>query len=94
MIEDTLSELCDAYLAIPDVGWRPNHGLFVWLRDHIAARGVRGVVLLRNVWCDLWHAEVARLREWLPVPLLDIDLDGEPAVGRNRTRVQAFMEAL
>ena len=44
-------------------------------------------ILLRQVWCDLWHAEVKRLRDWLDLPLLDLDLNGDDPVARNRTRV-------
>ena len=54
---------------------------------------MKGVILVRCVWCDLWHAEIHRLREWLAVPLLDMDLDGEDPVNRCTTRIQAFLEA-
>jgi benzoyl-CoA reductase/2-hydroxyglutaryl-CoA dehydratase subunit BcrC/BadD/HgdB len=93
--DDPLGELVAAYFgAIPDVFRRPNSALFAWLRQELPARGVRGVILARQVWCDKWHAEVQRLRDWLAVPLLDVDLDGEPCAVRMRTRVEAFMEAL
>jgi len=93
--EDPLAELVRAYFgSIPDVSRRPNSGLYGWLNGEIGRRKVQGVVLVRWAWCDLWHAEVARFRERLPVPVLEIDLNGEDMVVRNRTRVQAFMEAL
>lgn len=51
--------------------------------------------LLRQLWCDKWHAEVQRLREALAgVPLLDLDLDGNGVTPRYRTRLQAFLEGL
>jgi benzoyl-CoA reductase/2-hydroxyglutaryl-CoA dehydratase subunit BcrC/BadD/HgdB len=80
--------------SIPDIFRRPNSELFAWLKSEVSARGVRGVILARQVWCDKWHAEVERFRQWLNVPLLDVDLDGEPCGTRTRTRIQAFMESL
>jgi benzoyl-CoA reductase/2-hydroxyglutaryl-CoA dehydratase subunit BcrC/BadD/HgdB len=90
-----LEELARAYfMHIPDVFRRPNEALFDWLKKEIYSRSVDGMVLLRYVWCDKWHAEVKRLRETFEIPLLDIDLDGADPSGRNATRIQAFIEAL
>ena len=95
MRQDPLGELVEAYFgSIPDVFQRPNTRLYEWLRHGIAKRGVRGVILLRHLWCDKWHAEVQRLKDTLDVPLLDLDVDGGPVALRHRTRVQAFLEAL
>ncbi len=92
---DPLRELADAYFGtIPDVFRRPNSALFEWIRRETAQHAVRGAVLIRQVWCDLWHAESARIREWLSVPMLDLDRDGEPCRARERTRIQAFVESL
>ena len=36
-------------------------------------------------WCDLWHAEWQRMKEWSPVPLLEIDVaDDEESLPRLR----------
>lgn len=87
--------LVKAYFdGIPEVWQRPNDFLYEWLHKAVASRGPAGVILVRNVWCDLWHAEVARLRETLLLPVLDLDLNGEDALTRNRTRLAAFMEIL
>lgn len=95
MWADPLGVLTEAYYGfIPDVFLRPNGELFRWVQRETQARAVRGVILLRQVWCDKWHAEVHRFREWLKVPLLDVDLDGEVAGERTRTRIQAFLESL
>jgi benzoyl-CoA reductase/2-hydroxyglutaryl-CoA dehydratase subunit BcrC/BadD/HgdB len=93
---DPLGELTRAYFeTIPDVFQRPNTRLYAWLLQHVAVSGVKGVVLLRQLWCDKWHAEVQRLREALAgVPLLDLDLDGNGVTPRYRTRLQAFLEGL
>jgi benzoyl-CoA reductase/2-hydroxyglutaryl-CoA dehydratase subunit BcrC/BadD/HgdB len=93
--DDPLGELVSAYFgSIPDVFRRPNSELFTWLKRKVTERGVQGVILARQVWCDQWHAEVQRLRESLDIPLLDLDLDGEPCGARAHTRIQAFMESL
>ncbi len=94
--EDPVGELVDAYFgAIPDAFRRPNAMLYQWLRDAIAARGLRGIVLLHYVWCDTWRAEAGRLKAWSPIPVLPLDSDeGESARGRALSRLQAFIEVL
>lgn len=95
MQADPIGELARAYFeSIPDVFQRPNSRLSAWLGKEIRRSGARCVILLRQVWCDKWHAEVARLREALAVPLLDLDLDGEDMQTRHRLRIQAFLEEL
>jgi len=93
--EDPFEELADAYFGhIPDVFRRPNTELFRWMKAETVRRGVRGVILLRHVWCDLWHAEVPRLRQALGVPMVDIDLTDDPLSSGAVTRLQAFLETL
>ena len=90
-----LDELVAAYFGtIPDVFRRPNSGLFQWIAGHLGSNDIKGVILMRQVWCDKWHAEVHRIRALLKLPLLDIDLDGQPCDARTQTRIQAFMESL
>ncbi|MHC4647575.1 MAG: 2-hydroxyacyl-CoA dehydratase [Planctomycetota bacterium] len=92
-----LVELADAYFhGIVDVSRRPNDRLYKWLRRELTARNVRGVILRRYLWCDLWHAELYRLSKWADVPVLDIDVSGEARElsGRVAQRVAAFLETL
>jgi hypothetical protein len=94
-IEDPFTEMVDAYWSIPDAFRRPNDDLYRWLETRFAARGVRGVVFVRCVWCDLWHAELARLKEWTDLPVADVDLTGESAaLPRAETRIQALLDAI
>jgi hypothetical protein len=62
----------------------------------MAAAGVRGLVLRRYVWCDLWHAEWQRMKEWSPVPLLEIDVadDEESLPPAAAGRLEAFLEMI
>ena len=53
---------------------------------------LRGIVVVVPPWCDLWRAEIPRLREWAPVPVLALDLAGDEAPASAATRIQAFLE--
>jgi benzoyl-CoA reductase/2-hydroxyglutaryl-CoA dehydratase subunit BcrC/BadD/HgdB len=97
MADEPLAELARAYFeATPDVFRRPNDALFDWLGRQMAAQGVRGLLFRRYVWCDLWHAELCRFRQWSPVPVLEIDVhhDDQSVPPRIAGRVEAFLEML
>ena len=95
--DDPLGELVRAYFdTIPDIFRRPNTAFFDWLDEGIRARQVRGILYRRYLWCDLWHAELERLRQSSTVPILEIDVgphDGG-APERIRDRLEAFLEML
>ncbi len=96
MREDPAGELADAYFGhIPAVFRRPSSGLFDWLAGALRDTPVRGIVVVTHPWCDLWRAELPRIRDASPVPVLALDLAG---AGRARaawtTRIGAFLEAL
>ncbi|MBN2023399.1 MAG: 2-hydroxyacyl-CoA dehydratase [Pirellulales bacterium] len=95
--DDPVEALRRAYFdAIPDVFRRPNDRLFEWLRPRLAARGARGILLRRHVFCDLWHAEIERIRQATGLPLIDLDMlhadAGAPAQAIGR--IEAFLEML
>ena len=95
LLENPFEELSEAYFhAIPDAARRPNHPLYEWLGREMIARQVRGLVVHHYVWCDLWHAETERLREWSSVPVLALTSGSEETPGRTRTAIEAFLEAL
>lgn len=94
---EPLEELADAYFgSIADVFRRPNDACYDYLGREMAARRVQGVVFRRYLWCDLWHAELARLKRWSPVPVLDLDVAESEASAEGRTlgRIEAFLEML
>jgi benzoyl-CoA reductase/2-hydroxyglutaryl-CoA dehydratase subunit BcrC/BadD/HgdB len=94
---DPFDELVRVYFdSIPDVFRRPNDGLYDWLRQRIADRGVRGIIVRRHVWCDLWHAELPRLRQEMSLPLLDLDIAASDGgvMAAAAGRVEAFLEML
>ena len=94
--DDPLRELADTYFCIPDVFRRPNNRLYDWLKEQLANREVRGIILWRYMWCDMWHAEVHRLKKWTELPVLDIDVNAnEKGLSvRTHLRIQAFVEML
>jgi benzoyl-CoA reductase/2-hydroxyglutaryl-CoA dehydratase subunit BcrC/BadD/HgdB len=94
--DDPVMELVDAYFGtIPGVFRRPDEALYAYLDRELAASGARGIVVWRYVWCDLWAAAVARLRERTGLPVTDLDVSGdEGAFAHTAGRIQAFMEVL
>lgn len=91
-----LSELAEAYFgAIPHAMRRPDSMLHDYLAREFVARGIRGILLHRQLWCDLWHGQLPRVKQQTNLPVLDIDVADEDAdFGRQAGRIQAFMEML
>jgi hypothetical protein len=95
--EDPLMELANAYFSgIQDVSRRPNSELYKWLRQKLASRNVKGIIYHRYLWCDLWHAELNRLKDWINLQVLEIDTAGDNETDEYRTvnRIHAFLEML
>jgi benzoyl-CoA reductase/2-hydroxyglutaryl-CoA dehydratase subunit BcrC/BadD/HgdB len=95
--DNPLGELVNAYFGtIPEVFFRPNEKLYTWLRKRLTETAVQGVIFHRYIWCDKWHAELGRLKEFTALPVLDLDAgDGDDnKEGSLQTRIQAFMEML
>ncbi|MEN6450319.1 MAG: 2-hydroxyacyl-CoA dehydratase family protein [Thermoguttaceae bacterium] len=94
--DDPLGELVRVYFdSIPDIFRRPNDALYEWLRRELPVRKVRGLIVRRHVWCDLWHAELPRLRQETSLPLLHLDMaDGDRGLAVAVGRLEAFMEML
>lgn len=92
--DDPLGAIVEAHFGrIPAVFRRPNTMLYQWLRGRLDEQPVRAAVVRRYVWCDLWHAEIARLRDWLGVPVFDLDIAGDgPGRSRGLGRLQALLE--
>ncbi len=96
LAEDPLMELAQAYFRIPDASRRPNSELYQWLKDQLARTDAHGILFHHYVWCDKWHAEFERLKEWIKLPMLRLDSEGEGEMdsARVRNRIYAFVEAL
>ncbi len=95
--DDSFEAMSRAYWdAIIDVSQRPNTRLYERLDVLMAQTPVAGVIVRRYIWCDLWHAEVARIKAWSPVPVLDIEISRSTQKEQHRlaTRIQAFIEMI
>jgi benzoyl-CoA reductase/2-hydroxyglutaryl-CoA dehydratase subunit BcrC/BadD/HgdB len=94
--DDPFLTLAGAYFgSIPDAFLRPNTALYSWLRKEMAERGVRGILFRRFIWCDTWHAESQRMKEWAGVPFLDVEVGDEKSVnGHAVSRVFSLLEML
>lgn len=92
---DPFEELADGcFDAIEEIFQRPNSRFYRRLDRGLQRAPVKGLVIRRYLWCDLWHAEIERLRQWAPVPVLDLEISGRVESDRHRlsTRIQSFME--
>ncbi len=89
--DEPLIELANGYFnGITDASRRPNNELYKWLKSRILDRAVRGIIFRRYVWCDTWHAELCRMKDWAGLPVLDIDAGGEA----QPNRIHSFLEML
>ena len=95
-VDDPFNVLARGYFEnIVDVFQRPNTRLYAWLKDRLAARNVRGIVLWHFTGCDLWRAEAQTLRETFGLPLLLLEADeAQNCSPRDVGRIQAFVETL
>jgi benzoyl-CoA reductase/2-hydroxyglutaryl-CoA dehydratase subunit BcrC/BadD/HgdB len=96
---DPVGELVRAYFdTIPDAFRRPLSMLHQYLSCALNERGIQAIVLIRGIWCDLWHAQLSWLRQ-CGRPVAEVDLGGS-AIGaagdaaRIRTRIEALLEAI
>jgi len=95
LTEDPLEAVAESWLyGIKSIYQRPNAGIFSWLEKAIKSNDIQGIMLVRWVWCDLWHGETRRIAEWSNKHSVEIDLHGSDSFERNRTRVEAFAESL
>jgi benzoyl-CoA reductase/2-hydroxyglutaryl-CoA dehydratase subunit BcrC/BadD/HgdB len=93
---DPFAELTRSYFhTIPDAFRRPDTLLHQYLQQRVQASQAQALLLVRPVWCDQWHAQGTRLRQSLPVPVLEIDLGPDDhGQSRLRSRLDALLEAL
>ena len=95
--DDPVEKLAGAYFGgIADASRRPDSELYDWFEQKLTERAVQGVIFRRYVWCDMWHAQLRRLKDLVELPVLDVDTAGDFESERNRTagRIRAFLEML
>jgi len=81
-------------MGIPGVFQRPDTKMMTRLREDSRQFVLHGVILVRNVWCDLWKAAAHRIQDELKLPVLILDLDEQPLMPPMTNRIAAFVEIL
>jgi hypothetical protein len=97
LLQDPFAELADAcFDAIQDIFQRPNTGFYRKMELSLRNNPVKGLIIRRYLWCDLWRAEAPRLKQWSRIPVLDLEIGEQLRDGGNRlrTRIQSFMEMM
>jgi benzoyl-CoA reductase/2-hydroxyglutaryl-CoA dehydratase subunit BcrC/BadD/HgdB len=97
--DEPVGELVRAYFdAIPDAFRRPLSMLHQYLSAALDQQRIQAIVLIRGIWCDLWHAQVPWLRQ-CGRPVAELDLGGSASgaacdEARIGTRIEALLEAI
>lgn len=74
---------------------RPNNAVYDRIKSYTTKTGVDGVILKTLKFCDLWHTEKERMREFLGVPFLVLDTDYSGSSDESlKNRIDAFIETL
>lgn len=93
-----LDELMHMYWELmPAVYHRPNTFMYDCLQREIEARGVQGILFLHYTWCDLWKAELNRIKETFQLPMVVLEENGSFDNGsrhRQFTRIQMLLEMI
>ncbi|MCF7708752.1 MAG: 2-hydroxyacyl-CoA dehydratase family protein [Verrucomicrobia bacterium] len=92
---DEFTILASRYFRIPAVWKRPNTAIYTWFSNRVRQEQIDGVLLIRYVFCDLWHCALHEFKHRLSIPILEMDLDGGEALSASAfSRVQAFLEMI
>ncbi len=93
---EPLNELVRTYFqTIPDAFRRPDTMLYDYLERMLKERRIGGIILVRSLWCDLWHAQLQPLREATGLPVIEIDMGGEDHdLQRTRNRIEALLDVV
>lgn len=96
--KDHLAELANAYFAnMPDIAKRPNTQFYEKAQQIIKERNIEGIIVRTYPWCDIWHAEIPRIKETFDLPMLNytVDVNTLPTHdSRLKTRLCAFFEMI
>ena len=96
---DPVGELVRTYFdAIPDAFRRPLSMLHQYLAAALDRQRIQAIVLIRGIWCDLWHAQLSWLRQ-SGRPVAEVDLDSSASgtasdAPRISTRIEGLLEAI
>ncbi len=98
LADDPYSELAIAYFAnMPDIAKRPNKQFYEHIDEMVKQRNIDAIIVRTYPWCDIWHAEIPRIKELFKLPLLHFTADvctSPKNDSRLKTRLKAFFEIL
>lgn len=96
--KDPVVEIANSHFKeMPDIAKRPNTQFYKKTAEIIKKRKVEGIIVRLYPWCDLWHAEVQRIKEYFGLPLLQITADVNVEFEKDKrlqTRLKAFLEMI
>jgi benzoyl-CoA reductase/2-hydroxyglutaryl-CoA dehydratase subunit BcrC/BadD/HgdB len=96
--KDPVAEIANAYFYdMPDIAKRPNLQFYEKIEKLIEEREIEGIIVRVYPWCDLWHAEVQRIKEYFDTPVLQITADVNMEFEKDKrlqTRINAFLEMI
>jgi len=91
--DEIIAYIADAYFnSIRDVFRRPNSDFYRWIALQIKKEMPKGILLVRNSWCDQWAIEAIRLRNWSKLPTLELEFTSNAISMSAISRTEAFME--
>jgi hypothetical protein len=91
--EQPFDEIAQAYFAgVQHPARRPNSEFYRYLKGRLEASRAAAILLRRHTWCDTWHVEAQRLREWSGLPVAEIDAADVPSRTRCESRILPLLE--
>lgn len=97
-LQNPAKELANAYFVnMPDIAKRPNTQFYSAVSKVISERKINALIVRTYPWCDIWHAEIPRIKEYFKLPLLNYTVDVNTLTendSRLKTRLKAFFEML
>ena len=92
-LDDMISAMAEScFASIKDVDRRPNNDFYRWLSVELKKHTPKGILLVRNSWCDQWALEAVRLRSWTDLPLLELEFGSTDLPLSALSRIEAFVE--
>jgi len=93
--KDPVVAITEAYFdSLPEIFRRPNKKFYEQLKKTVSARGIQGIIVRYYPCCDLWQAEVARIKTETGLPVLELEVAMPANPARIQGRIQAFLEML
>ena len=91
---DIIANIALAYFNRPSCVWRrPNSGFYQYIKKVVERYRVQGVIYKTLKFCDLWKYEVKRFKDWVNLPVIQIENTYSPAQNAQISkRIAAFLE--